>query len=400
MRFLCLAGYEKGHEFLSEARRQGANIVLLTSLKLKDTARWPTDGVDEIFYMPDQDHEWNRADTLKSVSYLARTRVFDRIVALDDFDVEVAAELREHLRIRGMGQTQVRFFRDKLAMRMEAREAGIPIPKFAGALNYDWLREFMNCVPPPWLLKPRSFAGAIGIKKIHSAEELWPQLDALGDLQSYYLLEEFMPGNVYHVDTLLYHGKIEFAIASGYGRPPMDVSHGGGVFTTRTLHRGSHDHADLLQMNQRLLATFGLQTGVSHTEFIRAHADGKLYFLETSARVGGAHISDLIQAATGLNLWAEWAKIEAADCREAEYQLPELRNEYGGLLVSLARQERPDLSAYNDPEVVWRMDKPYHAGLIVQSADHERVESLLNSYVERMQSDFGAYLPPRDRPDA
>ena len=46
------------------------------------------DSIDEIFYMPDQDHEWNRTDTVNAVSYLARTRVIDRIVALDDFDVE------------------------------------------------------------------------------------------------------------------------------------------------------------------------------------------------------------------------------------------------------------------------------------------------------------------------
>lgn len=400
MRFLCLAGYEKGQDFLREAKRQGAHVVLLTSLKLKDTARWPTESIDEIFYMPDQDHEWNRADTIKSVSYLARTREIDRIVALDDFDVELGASLREHLRIPGIGETQVRLFRDKLAMRMGASQAGIPVPEFAAVFNYDRLNEFMRRVPGPWLLKPRSFAGAIGIKKIHSSDELWPQLDALGDLQSYYLLERFLPGNVYHVDTLVYRGEIVFAIASGYGRPPMEVSHGGGVFTTRTLLQDSEETRSLLEMNRRLLTSFELRNGVSHTEFIRTHHDGQVYFLETSARVGGAHISELVEAATGVNLWAEWAKIEAANCRGHEYRVPPLRSDYGGLLVSLARDEHPDLSAYNDPEIVWRMDRPYHAGVIVRSPSYQRVESLLNNYAERVQRDFGAYLPPRDRPDA
>ena len=125
MNVLCLASYEKGHEFLREAKRQGCGVILLTSQSLQGKAEWPMDSIDEIFYMPDEDHAWNRTDTVHAVSYLARTRVIDRIVALDDFDVEMAASLREHLRIPGMGETTVRHFRDKLAMRMKAREEGV-----------------------------------------------------------------------------------------------------------------------------------------------------------------------------------------------------------------------------------------------------------------------------------
>jgi hypothetical protein len=399
MNLLCLAGYEKGHDFLREAKRQDCSITLLTSLQLKETAHWPTESIDEIFYMPDQNHEWNRQDTINSVSYLMRTRDFDRIVALDDFDVELAASLREHLRIPGFGDSQARFFRDKLAMRMGAQEASIPVPDFIPMFNYERLSKFLQDVPGPWVLKPRSLAGAIGIRKIHHVDEVWSQLDTLGDMQSNYLLERYVPGDVFHVDSLVYNGQFAFASVSGYGRPPMDVSHGGGVFTTRTLKREHALTEELLQLNQRLLTSFGLTHGVSHTEFIKAHADGKVYFLETSARVGGAHISDLVEAATGVNLWAEWAKIESAT-DDRPYQFPAAREDYAGLLVSLARQEHPDTSSYADPEIVWRMHRPHHVGLIVNSPGFERVEELLSNYAARVQQDFGATLPPREKPDA
>ena len=58
-------------------------------------------------------------------------------------------------------------------------------------------------------------------------------------------------------------------------------------------------------------------------------------------------------------------------------------------------QEWPDLSDYNDPEVVWRMSKRYHAGLIISSPDAARVESMLESYAERFARDFLAVMPPR-----
>jgi len=46
--------------------------------------------------------------------------------------------------------------------------------------------------------------------------------------------------------------------------------------------------------------------GVTHAEYIRAHADGRYYFLEIAARVGGAFIADLVDVSTGINLWREW----------------------------------------------------------------------------------------------
>jgi hypothetical protein len=75
-----------------------------------------------------------------------------------------------------------------------------------------------------------------------------------------------------------------------------------------------------------------------------------------------------------------------------------LGTEFAGLLVCLARQERPDLSAYNDPEVVWRLEKPHHAGLIVKSPRQERIDFLLASYSERFRRDFVAALPAASTP--
>jgi hypothetical protein len=150
-------------------------------------------------------------------------------------------------------------------------------------------------------------------------------------------------------------------------------------------------------MNARVLPAMGLVRGVSHTEYIKDRETGRFFFLETSARVGGANIVELIEAATGLNLWAEWAKVEVAGGK-TPYDPPPAREEYAGLLVSLARQEWPDTSAYDDEEIAWRMRRKNHVGLIVRSPDRERVASLLKEYVERVRQDFLATAPPRDRP--
>src|SRR6185312_15803221 len=114
-----------------------------------------------------------------------------------------------------------------------------------------------------------------------------------------------------------------------------------------------------------------------------------IYFLETSARVGGAHIAELVEEATGLNLWAEWAKVEVVGAAGG-YQPPAVNRDYAALLISLARQEHPDTSAYNDPEVAWRLVQDHHAGLIVKSPSAARVDELLKAYEPRFTEDFYA----------
>ena len=390
---LCICTYEKGQEFMRECKRQGCRVLLVTMERLRE-ADWPRDSIDEIFYLPEG---YSRDDLIKSVSFLARTQQIDRVVPLDDFDLETAAALREHLRVPGMGDTTTRYFRDKLAMRVRARNHGILVPEFVHVLNYERLRDYTRRVAPPWVLKPRSEASAVGIKKVHAERELWPLLDGLGDRQSFYLLEQFIPGDIYHVDSVVWEREVLFAAVSKYGQPPMEVAHHGGVFMTRTVPRESAEPQALETLNRELLQTLGLVRGVTHTEFIRGREDGRFYFLETAARVGGANIAEMVEAATGLNLWAEWAKIEVAG-EDGTYQLPPVRNDYAGIVVSLARQERPDTSDYRDPEIVWRLNKKNHVGLIVASHDPRRVEQLLQEYSRRFMRDFFATQPLPDKP--
>jgi biotin carboxylase len=392
---LCVSSYEKGQEFLRTCKRLGCTVLLLTLEKLRN-ADWPRDAIDEFFFMPE---ELALTDLIHAVSYAARTRHIDRLVALDEFDMDNVAALREHLRLPGIGQTTIRHFRDKLAMRALAKDAGILVPEFTQVLNYDDLREYMARVPGPWLLKPRSQASGIGMKKIASAEELWQWLDRLGDRQSEYLLEQFIPGSVFHLDSIVSERAVLFAEAHSYGAPPLDVSHHGGVFTTRTLPRDSAETLVLKKINEKLIQGLGLVRGVTHAEFLKARGDDRIHFIEIAARVGGAYISNMVETATGINLWREWAQLEVS-AGKVPYWLPEARHDYAGVIVSLARQDEPDTSAYNDPEIVERIKKYHHAGFVLKSAWPRRIEDLLESYSQRFAVDFLAREPVPDKPSA
>jgi biotin carboxylase len=371
----------------------GVKATLLTLDKLAG-ADWPRESLEELVTMPPG---LSRDQLLNTVSYMARGRRFDRVIALDEFDLESAAQVREHMRIPGMGITTTGYYRDKLAMRSSARESGFLVPEFCPVLNYDELREYMLRVPPPWLLKPRTEASSVGIRKIEQPEQLWRALDELGDRQSHFLLEQFVPGDIFHVDSIVDEREVLFSVVHRYGHPPMEVMHQGGVFTTRTVDRVSRDWVELTALNAGLAPSLGMVRGVSHAEYIRAHDDGRYYFLEIAARVGGAFIAELVEASTGVNLWREWARLEIASLRGQPYSLPQSFSSYAGSVLCLAQTAEPDTSAFDAPEVFLRIKKDHHAGLIVRSVDPGRVQELLEEYSAEFARRFLATLPPMEK---
>ena len=158
--------------------------------------------------------------------------------------------------------------------------------------------------------------------------------------------------------------------------------------------------AALLALNRRLQEGLGLQRGVSHSEFIRPRRQIRRcrVFLETSARVGGAFIVDTIEAATGINLWASGRR-SRSPASSVDYTVPPHRDDYAGIVLSLARQEEPDMSAYTRPRD--RDDDPQASP---RRADRRarriraRIDALIADYTPRFYRDFFATAPPPERP--
>ncbi|MGZ5437251.1 MAG: ATP-grasp domain-containing protein [Pyrinomonadaceae bacterium] len=399
LNIICFATFFKGGDFMHECKAQGCNVILVTKEKMLNED-WPRDVLDEVFALP------NDAPVelfLDLVAHIAKTRSADRIVALEEFDVVVAALAREHLCLPGMSSSTAKTFRDKYSMAVKARDAGLTVPEFVPAINNDEIAAYLNRVPPPWVLKPRSDVSAIGIRKLDGADDAWRAIDelnqreALRERASYHVLARFIRGEVFHVDSLVSNGRVVFAGVNQYGRPPLQVAHGGGAYISQTIPHDSREKKKLLEINRRLIRAMRMETGATHAEFIKSEADGDFCFLEIASRVGGAYIADVLEAASGINLWREWAKLEVEGVSHGTRLRP--RREHAGIVLSLAKQEFPDTSAYDDPEIAYRVKKKHHAGLIVRSKTHQRVTELLNDYARRFENDFIAVLPPLERPE-
>jgi len=376
---LALASEFKGADFIRECKHQGCEIFVIANERFKDHP-WPWDCIDRFHTMQDLRIQ---PDLTYTVAYLMRHHQIDRIVALDDYDVEHCADLREHTQLPGMKHSNARLFRDKLAMRSAAAAQQIPQPRFTGILNHHQVYEFMEAVPAPWILKPRTLAGSEGIEKFYQQDDLWQKLEDLGDRQSWFLLEEFVSGEVFHVDSLCWKDEVIFSQASQYGAPPLTMLQGQGIFSTRVLPRDSEDARQLTELNKQLLAAFGRNYGPSHSEFIKGE-DGQFRFLETSARVAGGNIERTIECASNIRIWQEAAKMELADFRNEHYSLPALRHDYAGLIACPQGSQPVDIHSFQESEIRYRYTADGYNSLVVQSEDYVRVQWLLQDFAKRL----------------
>lgn len=397
---VCIASEHKGNEFLEEAQNAGWHVTLVTRKKLLDEP-WLWTAINEVKTVED---DALPEDYVRAITNAAGSRPIDRVVGLDEFDVMTAARAREHLHLGGMTSSHALRFRDKLSMRHIASDAGIACPEFTGVFNTEEIERFLETVPAPWIVKPRYEVSAFGIRKCETKEQVWEVLSDLDarnnwrDHPSQFVLERFIAGKVFHVDSVVDKGKVLAAGVSQYGTPPFSVSHYGGVFTTSIVPYGIKERTELEDLNAKLLAAFKYEQGVSHAEFLQSENDGKFYLLEVACRVGGAYIANVLEHACNFNLWREWAKLETATT-ERPYVLPKLRKDFAGVALALANTDMPDTSHYVDEEIVYRIAKPKHVGLIFYSQRQTRVEELLASYTERISTDFLATAPAKERYD-
>lgn len=397
----CIASYFKGNDFLRECKSTGHRVILFTREKMleEDWARESLDGLIRV------SNDASIEAYIYATSEFARTHKPTHVIALEESDVITAGRLREHFCLGGMWSSHARLFRDKLAMRQKAQQHGIIQPAFVHALNYQEVGEFMERINAPWVIKPRADASAIGIKKFEDSEQVWRTIDALNanevllERAAFYLLEEFIEGDVYHVDSLVSGGEVVFACVNRYGKAPLSIVVHGGVATSYTLeYGGQKERKELLEANNKIIAALALMKGVTHAEFIKSRENGAIYFLEIGARVGGAYTAEAFEAASGLNIWREWARIEMSPDDKPYISSP-TRFDYSGIVVSLARQEYPDTSSYTDVEIFHRARKQHHVGLVLRSHDFNRIQELLKDYTKRFAKDFTATAPQQERPE-
>lgn len=218
------------------------------------------------------------------------------LVALNERLLVPAARLRGDLGIAGDKIGDVLPFRDKLAMKDLVRRGDVRVPRYTSysvKAARELLDEFGRIVA-----KPRADAGSRDVSVIGDLADLAAfELRYQGRLTDFEV-EEYIDGELYHVDSVVRDSKVVVATA-GHSLDPttsyLDLR------TFRDIEVPPGEVFDqLLRFNERVISCFPTFSGVTHHEFFLTGQGPVL--CEIAKRWGGGGIRAGFRARTGIDL--------------------------------------------------------------------------------------------------
>lgn len=218
----------------------------------------------------------------------------DSVVSMSEFGLYAGAWARARFGLPHRSDTSIDRVRDKVAMKHRLCVAGIPVPRFAD----DALAARTASWTGPTIAKPRRGAGSSGVLRFASLAQALAETQAQPEPYEY---EEFVTGDVLHVDGYVQDGGLRGAVAAECVGTPLEYA-GGAVIGSVQI-----DDPEVLRFAERTVRALGLTEGAVHLELFRcadAEPERRLVFLEIGNRVGGAGIITAYARRTGLDLAA------------------------------------------------------------------------------------------------
>jgi hypothetical protein len=212
---------------------------------------------------------------------------FEHVLALSEFGILEAHDVRRHLGLPGPSREQLELVRDKVRMKEAAAAAGIRHPRFAAAPSSDGTL--------PWsgrtVVKPRLGASSEGIEIHAGAADAVAAAGHRPDLE----FEEYVEGDILYADGIVDGGKVIGFSVSKYVNTPLQFIAG---LPLGAAHVPADPHGDFVT---RAVEAAKIQEGCFHLEFFST-PQGETVFLEIANRVGGAGVIGAHLEHTGVHL--------------------------------------------------------------------------------------------------
>lgn len=255
------------------------------------------DLADKIYYVDIKEKE--------VILNIAEKEEIDAILSdQSDYAVPTVAYVSEKMGLRSIGYERALNYTNKYRMRVNAKFAGINVPRFFKLRKIEEFYEGMEHLRYPVIMKPVDSAGSRGIHKIDSEKGA---LEAFNDSQLYstsgeVIVEEFICGKEYIVDGFgieneyinLDIGEKEYFDKKDTYISKMCMFSSAGMITDK-------NEKKVLETNRKLVECMGLPYGITHAEYILENMTDKVYLVEIAARGGGIYLSsELTPRATGI----------------------------------------------------------------------------------------------------
>lgn len=237
-------------------------------------------------------------------------RTVDRVVALWEPAVVLAARIREALGVAGIDLEMAHRFRDKDIMKQVIGAAGLRTARHARAGTAAEVRTAVELVGYPAIIKPIDGAGSMDTFRVDTPKELEQALGRLKHVTEVNV-EEFIVGEEYHYDTICADGAVLYE-NMGYYRPTPLIARGNEWVSPQTLAIRDLAQPHLqpgITLGRAVLEVMDFRTGFTHMEWFLTPS-GEAIFSEIAARPPGANTVDLMNFTADIDVFTGYAEAE------------------------------------------------------------------------------------------
>lgn len=246
------------------------------------------------------------ADTAETINILssealvacAHRHGVDGVYPAAELAVEAVSIAASELRLPGVSPDVATRVRNKAAMRRALDAGGVPNPQYREVKTLDKAREAVEAIGLPVIVKPSDANSSKGVQQIDALDELEDAV-ALAVQYSFTdtaLVEEYLDGEEFCVDGLVYRGEYIAGGITGKEMSPLPYRFDKGIFMPP--NNSQAECAAIEECARLALRAIGFENGIVHLEVIVTDKGPRI--VEIAGRPGGGRIpTDLIPTAYG-----------------------------------------------------------------------------------------------------
>lgn len=284
-----------GRPYLKRAHARGMQVAVLDSAA---AFGWPETraalGEQDQTYVADGTDEeaW-----IVAASAALRDGPVDGVLAFSEQHVLAAALLADELGLPGPGLRAARTSRNKLIQRETFARHGLAQPEYLPARTADAAIEWAKDRYPV-VLKPLSSTGSHGVRIVTDETEVADWVRERED-SGVFLVERYLPGPEYSVEAVIERGTVVFRIVTDKTTTPapycVELEH------QSPADLGGSERTSIEELLDGVVSALAIGSGIVHLE-LRLEADGP-HIMEVAVRTPGDYIMDVVEAATGVDLY-------------------------------------------------------------------------------------------------
>ncbi|WP_323695890.1 ATP-grasp domain-containing protein [Staphylococcus pseudintermedius] len=287
----------QGLRYIEESKKNG---YIVSAADLEKFFKWESsketvNKIDNPLYFDNFSEESFMNIINKANNFLK----LDGIIPLADTQVVISSVFSELFNLKSPGIYAASISTNKYLQRIIFEKNGINIPKFK-LLNKNNYHMILKKTTFPKIMKPTNMFGSIGVRLVNNYDEALVYAKNLLEMNESFLMEEFIEGQEFSVESLVQDGNVKFVnITKKYTNSNfVETGHLVPFFGLEDTFKNK-----IYKMNEKVINNMNVKDSIVHLE-AKIHQND-IFVIEVATRTPGDRIMDLIELSTGINIYSK-----------------------------------------------------------------------------------------------